>query len=137
MSDIDKLQKEEIEELSHEDKIMELDQLITEGVNAKLPFTFIYPNTDKKVGVMVRPLSTNEYQSAIIKSKKLKTNFLTELCKIGLYKLDGSEFPKDKIDDLPAGVVTIICNELARISGIDLLENTEVNQSMIDDFMGF
>ena len=82
-----------------EPEIFELDQIITEGVNAKIPFTFIYPNTDKKVGVLIRPLSTNEYQKAILKSKKLKTNFLVELAKLGVYKMDESKFPEELITE--------------------------------------
>lgn len=129
--------EDEIKELQSEE-IMELDLLISEGVNAKIPFEFIYPNTDRKVGVMVRPLSTKEYQSAILRSKKLKTNFLVELLECGLYKMNGDKFPSEKIDELPAGVVTIICNELARISGVDLVENQEINQqNIIDEMLGF
>lgn len=61
MTNVDKLREEEIETLSKntDDEVMELDQILTEGVNAKIPFSFTYPNTDKKVGVMVRPLKSD------------------------------------------------------------------------------
>ena len=121
-----------------EPEIFELDQIITEGVNAKIPFTFIYPNTDKKVGVLVRPLSTNEYQKAILKSKKLKTNFLVELAKLGVYKMDESKFPEELITELPAGIVTMITNEINRISGVELVdESGEAQQQLFEDLMGF
>ena len=121
-----------------EPEIFELDQIITEGVNAKIPFTFIYPNTDKKVGVLVRPLSTNEYQKAILKSKKLKTNFLVELAKLGVYKMDESKFPEELITKLPAGIVTMITNEINRISGVELVdESGEAQQQLFEDLMGF
>ena len=58
----EKEKQKELEHLQKEEEIFELDQIITEGTNAKIPFTFIYPNTTKKVGVLIRPLSTNEYQ---------------------------------------------------------------------------
>ena len=121
-----------------EPEIFELDQIITEGVNAKIPFTFIYPNTDKKVGVLIRPLSTNEYQKAILKSKKLKTNFLVELAKLGVYKMDESKFPEELITELPAGIVTMITNEINRISGVELVdESGEAQQQLFEDLMGF
>ena len=140
MTNVDKLREEEIETLSKntDDEVMELDQILTEGVNAKIPFSFTYPNTDKKVGVMVRPLSSNEYTTAMKKSKQFKSNFLTEILKIGLYRMNGDEFPKEQIDELPAGVVVMISNEISRISGVDLAESVEVNQrNMIEDMMGF
>ena len=140
MTNVDKLREEEIETLSKntDDEVMELDQILTEGVNAKIPFSFTYPNTDKKVGVMVRPLSSNEYTTAMKKSKQFNSNFLTEILKIGLYRMNGDEFPKEQVDELPAGVVVMISNEISRISGVDLAESVEVNQqNMIEDMMGF
>ena len=137
MSVEDEKQKE-LEHLQKEDEIFELDQVITEGIEAKIPFTFIYPNTNKKVGVLVRPLSTNEYQSAVLKSKRLKTNFLIELAKLGLYKMDESRFANDFIEGLPAGVITKVTNEINRISGVDLVDDSpEVQQQIFDDLMGF
>ncbi|MBQ3407977.1 MAG: hypothetical protein IJH12_02080 [Clostridia bacterium] len=130
--------EKELEHLSQETEIFELDQVISEGVNAKIPFTFTYPNTNKKVGVLVRPLSTNEYQRAILSSKKLKTNFLIELAKLGVYRMDESRFPEELIMDLPAGVITMITNEINRISGVELVDGSEeVQQQIFDDLMGF
>ena len=128
----------ELEHLSQEDEILELDQLISEGTDAKIPFTFIYPNTTKKVGVLVRPLSTNEYQRAVMKSKKLKTNFLVELARLGVSRLDESKFPDEILEELPAGVITKITNEINRISGVDLIdESGEAQQQIFDELMGF
>ena len=137
MKSVEEAKAKELEHLSQETEIMELDQILTEGVDAKIPFTFTYPNTNKKVGVMVRPLSTNEYQKAILTSKRLKTNFLVELAKLGVYRMDESKFPEELIDELPAGVVTRITNEINRISGVDLVEGTEDAQQIFEDLMGF
>ena len=135
---VEKEKAKELEHLQQEDEIFELDQIITEGTNAKIPFTFIYPNTTKKVGVLVRPLSTNEYQNAILTSKRLKTNFLLELARLGVSKMDESKFPDDILEDLPAGVITRITNEINRISGVDLVDGSEeVQQQLIDELMGF
>ena len=135
---VEKEKAKELEHLQQEDEIFELDQIITEGTNAKIPFTFIYPNTTKKVGVLVRPLSTNEYQNAILTSKRLKTNFLLELARLGVSKMDVSKFADDILEDLPAGVITKITNEINRISGVDLVDGSEdVQHQIFDDLMGF
>lgn len=135
---VEKEKQKELEHLQQEDEIFELDQIITEGVNAKIPFTFLYPNTNKKVGVKVRPLSTNEYQNAILTSKRLNTNFLIELARLGVYKMDETKFPDDLLNELPAGVITKITNEINRISGVDLVDGSEeVQQQIFDDLMGF
>lgn len=137
MSIEDEKQKE-LEHLQQEEEIFELDQIISEGTNAKIPFTFIYPNTTRKVGVLIRPLSTNEYQNAIMRSRKLKSNFLIELAKLGIYKMDETEFPEDLLMELPAGVITKITNEINRISGIELIKGSEeVQQKLLEDMMGF
>lgn len=133
-----KEKQKELKHLQQEEEIFELDQIITEGTNAKIPFTFIYPNTTKKVGVLIRPLSTNEYQKAILSSKRLKTNLLIELAKLGVYKLDESKFPDDLLAELPAGVITRITNEINRISGVELMDTSEdAQQQIFDDLMGF
>ncbi len=137
MSAKDEKQKE-LEHLQQEDEIFELDQIITEGIEAKIPFTFTYPNTKKKVGVLVRPLSTNEYQNAVLRSKRLKTNFLIELAKLGVYRMDETRLSDEFIENLPAGVITRITNEINRISGVDLVDGSEeVQQQIFDDLMGF
>lgn len=121
-----------------EDKVYELDYLINEGVNAKIPFEFTYPNTNKKVGVQVRPLTANEYQLCLVKSKKFKTNFLVEILKEGMFKMNGDKFPAEAIDKLASGVVVIIANEIARISGIEMVENIGVNQeNLVEELLGF
>lgn len=135
---VEKEKQKELEHLQQEDEIFEFNQVITEGTNAKIPFTFIYPNTTKKVGVLVRPLSTNEYQKAILTSKRLKTNFLLELARLGVYKMDETKFPEEMLEDLPAGVITRITNEINRISGVELVDDSgDVQQQIFDELMGF
>lgn len=131
-------QEEEIEGLSEKEVIFELDELITKGVDSEIPFNFIYPNTDKKVGVMVRPLATHEYQNALLRSKKLGTNFLVELCSLGVSHMDGSDFSKENLNELPAGVITLLVNEISRISGLDLAEEHAVDQTdLLGALVGF
>lgn len=143
MTDIEKLKNEEIEMLSESngtDEVFDLDVLITEGVNAKVPLNFTYPNTDKTVGVMIRPLSTHEYKTAIQKAKKFKKVVFFELLKLGLYKMDGSKFPDEILDELPFGVVTYIAGNIHKISGMDLSDNSsgdvDLNE-IVSNMLGF
>lgn len=143
-TEIAELQEKEIEQLNNDgldvEEIYELDALISEGINAKVSLTFTYPNTDKKVGVMIRPLSTGEYRTAIQKAQKLHKVFFYELMKIGLYDSNGNPFPVDILEQLPFGVVTYIAGSINKISGMDLL-NTEMSggdmDKIVDTMMGF
>lgn len=143
MTDIEELKNEEIEMLSESsgtDEVFDLDVLITEGVNAKVPLNFTYPNTDKTVGVMIRPLSTDEYKTAIQKAKKFKKVVFFELLKLGLYKMDGSKFPDEILDELPFGVVTYIAGNIHKISGMDLSNNSNDDMDLnevISNMLGF
>lgn len=118
-------EKNELEHLSHEEEVFELDTLITQGVNAKIPVSFKYPNTDKTVGVMIRPLSTEEYKLAVKKAKNLKKNYLIELLKSSLFNTEGEPFPVEVIKELPFGVVTYLASMVNKISGMDLLKNDD------------
>ena len=129
---------DELKRLQEETEILELDQLIVDGVNAKIPLTFTYPNTNKKVGVLVRPLSTKEYQNAILLSKRVKTNLLLEFARMGMSRLDGTKFPDELLEELPAGIVASIVNEINRISGIEIdVESDNAQQQLFEDIMGF
>ena len=143
MSDVDELQQKEIEEIMNQDtnntdELFELETILTEGTNAKIPYNFIYPNTNKRVGVLLKPLTTQEYTSAINRGKLKDHNFLTELLKISLFDLKENPFPSNKIEQLPAGVVTGIVTKISEISGVEMAETTQINQSnLMEDLMGF
>lgn len=52
--------------------------------------------------------------------------------------MDESKFPDELLEELPAGVITKITNEINRISGVDLVDNSgEAQQQLFDDLMGF
>lgn len=136
MKKTEKLQQEEIEKLKKDDfELYELEQLITEGAEAKIPFEFIYPNTDKKVGVLLKPLPTDEYMKCINRGKKENRTYLIEILKVGLFTLDEEPFPPKLLNKLPAGVVSALVNEINRISGVEIAQ--EYSDEFMEQLMGF
>lgn len=129
------LKQQEIERLSVEEKeVIDLEQLITDGVNAKIPIEITYNN--KTFGVMVRPLTNVEWNNALQKSiHNKKTTNEVELLKIGLYKTDGTKFPAELIEQIPAGISSELMKKIAEISGIKL--NTKENMELVKEMMGF
>ena len=129
------LKQREIESLSSEEmEILDLEKLITDGVNAKIPMEITYNN--KKFGVLLRPLTNIEWNNAIQTSiQNKKTTNEVELLKLGLYKIDGNPFPKELISKLPAGISSELMKKLAEISGIQI--NSEENIKMAKQLMGF
>ena len=126
----------ELEMLSNEDgEVFDLETLIVDGEDAKVPITFTYPNTNKTVGAMIRPVTTAEYNLVIQKSNKLGLQFLVEMLKIALYKMDGTPFPKELIGKLPAGVCAEIVEKINDISGIKS-EKEDLNR-LNNNLLGF
>ena len=128
-------QLEEIERLSQEEDIIDLEQLITAGTEVKIPITFIYPNTDKKVGAIIRPLTSNEWNNCIRKMAKFQTSFQLEIVKVGLLNMKEEKIPSKLIEQLTQGAINEIYNKIAEASGIH--ESTEDMVEATKKLMGF
>lgn len=128
-------QIEELEKLSHEEEIIDLEQLITAGTKSKIPITFIYPNTDKKVGAIIRPLTSNEWNNCMRKMVKFKTSFQLEIVKVGLLNMKEETIPPSLIEQMPQGAINEIYNKIAEISGVH--ESTEDMIEASKKLMGF
>lgn len=129
------LKQQEMEELSVEEiEVADLETLIVDGANTKVPIEITYNN--QRFGVMIRPLTNVEWNTAIQKSMQNKTTTNeVELLKIGLYKKDGTPFPKELIHKLPAGISSELMKKIAEISGVKI--NTKENMEMVKEMMGF
>ena len=126
--------EDEIERLSEDTELFELESLITDGVNAKIPVTVEYQG--KKFGAMIRPLNNIEWNNATRKALKDKTTSNeVELVKLALYKKDGADFPNDVVEKLPTGIVNELMKEISRISGVKI--NNKENIEMMKEIMGF
>ena len=134
MTDIKKLQEEELNSLSVDTEVLDLESLITDGVNAKVPVEITYKG--KNYGAILKPLTNPEWNNATrIGLGNTKSSSELELLKRGLYTKNDKKFPAEIIEKLPAGVVMELAKELARISGISI--NVEDNVKLAKEMLGF
>ena len=129
-NDIKQKQQEEIERLSKEEEIFELEQLIIAGKDLKIPITFIYPNTDKKVGAVIKPLTSNEWDKCTKRASKFKTSFQLEIVNVGLMDINEKPIPRTLIEEMPQGTIAELYNKIAEASGVhesreDMIEATK------------
>ena len=134
MTDIKKLQEEELNSLSVDTEVLDLESLITDGANAKVPVEITYKG--KNYGAILKPLTNPEWNNATrIGLGNTKSSSELELLKRGLYTKNDKKFPAEIIEKLPAGVVMELAKELARISGISI--NVEDNVKLAKEMLGF
>lgn len=97
-----------------------LEQAITEGKDALIPFEFEYPNTDGlMVEVKIKPLTTEESQDAGQLAKVSGLPVDIELLKKAVLNPDGSNISQEIFEPLPAGVVNKLIFKVAEVSGIE------------------
>ena len=138
--DVNKME-EEIENLSHEEELFDLESLITDGKDAKIPIEITFPKPDGtgevKATAMIRPLTNIEVNNAtrLGLNKNIDTTYELELLKTGLYTSKGEPFPDELINKIPSGVVNELAREISRVSGIQI--NNEENMRLAKEMMGF
>lgn len=117
-----------------DEEIFDLESLIVDGTNAKVPVEINYDN--KKFGAILKPLTNVEWNNASrVGFKNHKTTTELELLKKGLFTRNDEPFPEKVLVKLPQGVVNALFKELARISGVEL--NTEENMELAKRLMDF
>jgi len=115
------------------DEVFDMENLIVEGTDAYIPLKFVYPNTDKTVGVYIKPLTTQEFLNATRGGENVFINVLNQ----ALVNKNKEPFSLEVLQKLPAGVVMELYKKVAEISGIPT-DNNNVNQTeMVDRMMGF
>lgn len=129
---------EELIKLSEEEEIFNLESLITDGADARIPIEIDFPtkNGKKKAAAMIRPLTNVEWNNALrIARKNFKTTNEIELLKMALYTKEGEPFPKELVEKLPNGVVMKLVQTLGEISGIEVTEeNMKMAKEMLAGF---
>ena len=121
-------------EINSTKNIVTLEQAVTEGKDALIPFEFEYPNLDLIVQVKIKPLTTEESQDAgqLAKTSGLPVDI--ELLKKSVLNPDGSSISEEILEHLPAGVVNKLILKVAEVSGIEF--NTPAMNNM-DALQGF
>ena len=153
MVNIDELEQMELEELNNEtitdntdDEIdlNELENLILEGTDYKVPVLIEYPVFNKKTGEMknvrytakLRPVTNTEVNNARRSVGKIKgTSFELELLKRALYTKNDELFKPAIIFAMKAGVVARLVETLLDISGIKL--DKDEQEAYARELMGF
>lgn len=123
---------------TEEHKIVTLEQAITEGADAFIPYEFEYPNLDLIVEVKLKPITSKDVVNV---SQKAKLNPDTtediELLKLALFNIDETHFDDEIIEKLPAGVTYNLAAKISEVSGIDLKKIAQKQSNSIDDLEGF
>ena len=106
--------------INTEKKHMTLEQAITKGADALIPYEFDYPNTDFVVEVRLKPITNKELANADQLAKvNPDTTVDLELLKMAVFNTDDTAFENETIENLPAGVVMDLAWKICDISGID------------------
>ena len=124
------------------DDVFDLEQLIVDGADARIPLEIDFPIykdgelTYKKYGVVIRPLKSSELSNASqIGLRDSASDVNTEIVKRGLCKKDGSPYPSELVEKLPAGVITQLTEQICEVSGIK--QDKEANNEFLREMMGF
>ena len=97
------------------DEYFPLEELITEGVDAKVPIEIEFPN-GKKAQALIKPISTGEFQSIYNgNAAELLVNVLTH----SLMNKDGKSLSPTLIEAMPVGLPAKIVEQIFKISGIE------------------
>jgi len=97
------------------DEYFPLEELITEGVDAKVPIEIEFPN-GKKAQALIKPISTGEFQSIYNgNAAELLVNVLTH----SLMTKEGKSLSPTLIEAMPVGLPAKIVEQIFKISGIE------------------
>lgn len=129
---------EELIKLAEEEEIFNLESLITDGADARIPIEINFPTKEgtKKAAAMIRPLTNVEWNNATrIARKNFTTTNEIELLKMALYTKDGEPFPKELVEKIPNGVIVKLVQKLSEISGVEITEeNIKMAKEMLEGF---
>ena len=141
MVDVEALRQEELEsiETNVSDDVYELESLITDGTDARIPIVISYPKNGKmvKASALIRPVNGTEWNNVtrLIIDKDTKQNPDVVLVKMGLYTSDDKPFTDEMVDKIPAGAIIEISKKIAEVSGITIDRDTGMD--LVKNLVGF
>lgn len=121
-------------EIQENAKVMNLESLITGGIDAIIPITISYMGQDFSANI--RPINAIENNEVTQKYINKRESVILNTVKKCLLKDDGKNYTIAELEKIPVGVIQNIYNKIQEISGI---ENTtsEDDMKMIRELMGF
>lgn len=107
-------------------KELDLESLIVDGANARIPIEVEFPiyhedgtMTYETRGAVIRPLKSHELTNASQIGLRLDDSDVnTEIVKAGLCRKDGSSYPPGVVESFPAGVISALANKILDVSGV-------------------
>lgn len=121
-------------EIQENAKVMNLESLITGGIDAVIPITITYMGQDFSANI--RPINAIENNEVTQKYINKRESVILNTVKKCLLKDDGKNYTIAELEKIPVGVIQNIYNKIQEISGI---ENTssEDDMKMVRELMGF
>lgn len=109
-----------VDELTIEEtnRIVSLEQAITEGTDALIPFTFEFPETDLTVEVGLKPITLSVLREA--PSNLSDTEVVYHILGEAVFNMDGTAINNEVLSKVPVGILNQIINRISEISGLDL-----------------
>lgn len=148
MVDVDKLQRNEVNELMNHDnnsnvdgevdELSRLQSLILDGAKARIPIIIDYPKEDgttEELALKIRPITDVEFSNAMRLFRDTGTSFRIECLKKALYTKDDKQLPASLVQAMHSGVIAALYDKLSEISGIKA--NREDQQALVDEMLGF
>ena len=129
--------KQELKIEKTDEKVYNLEELITEGTSVRIPITFELPTNDGTVtvGAILKPVSSVEYNNALKAYQHNIYMFNIALVSLGLLNNNGEEIDRELIGKMPVGVVNELATQIQDLSGIKQDENEQYQ--FTKDLMGF
>lgn len=138
MSNLEQVKKEELETLSENDEVYDLETLILEGEKARIPIQIDYPKGETTVPVtaILKPITNVEVQNALAVTRSVRDTTLNiEILKVGLFTKNNEPFPQELLYKMPTGVVDAISEKLMAISGVRTDKESE--NEIVEKLLGF
>lgn len=107
-------------------KELDLESLIVDGANARIPIEVEFPIyhedgtlTYETRGAVIKPLKSHELTNASQIGLRLDDSDVnTEIVKAGLCRKDGLAYPPEVVESFPAGVISALANKILDVSGV-------------------
>ena len=99
-------------------ELFDLETLITEGIDARVPIEIEFPN-GKKAAAMIRPLNANEFKTIYDGDA---SNILISILEKSLMNKNGDALPRSLIEAMPIGLPAKIIKQIFEISGVETTE---------------
>lgn len=125
------------ENKTKEQELFDLETLILEGAETRIPITFDFPtqNGIVQTSAIIRPVSNRDWNNALSKAKNNLANFTVLILQKGLLSSSGEQLSEGLLGKIPQGVADELVRQIQDLSGIK--QNQEEQYKLTKELMGF